>query len=71
MNEPAILWEQLAIGNGIERCISSQGQPSALSTQLNPFTAKDAKDAKEAGVLNSRSLCDRCVRCGGVSLAEC
>jgi hypothetical protein len=25
MKEPAILWEQIAIGNGIEKCISSQG----------------------------------------------
>jgi hypothetical protein len=71
MNELAILWEQLAIGNRQFDGAFRPKQLSAISTQLNPFTAKDAKDAKEAGVLNSRSLCDLCVRCGQVSLAEC
>jgi hypothetical protein len=32
-----------------------------------PFAAKDAKDAKEAGILDFQSLCDLCVRCGQVS----
>ncbi len=33
MKEPAILWEEIAIGNGIEKCISSQrsAQQTAFS----------------------------------------
>jgi hypothetical protein len=34
------------------------GQQAAINNRLNPFTAKDAKDAKEeGGIQDSRSLC--------------
>jgi len=36
MKELAILWEQLAIGNGIEKCISSQ-EGSPFSIELHRF----------------------------------
>ena len=42
MKEPAILWEQLAIGNGIERCISSQ----RLALSQSRFTAKGREGRK-------------------------
>lgn len=48
MKEPAILWEQIAIGNGIEKCISSQ-QAVADGIQLKTLNRNGRKGRKGTG----------------------